>query len=67
MIYSIFGICEAAAAEVLIKEGKATKIPKSQIPKCERKNETGQKAMFALIVPDEHIDYFNDVISDLRM
>lgn len=65
-IFSIFGECEAAAAETLIKEGVATKIEKRLIPPNESTNERGQSALFAVVVPAAHLARFEELCANLR-
>lgn len=65
-IFSIFHECEAAAAEVLISEGVATKIEKRMIPPNESTNELGQPAMFAVVVPAAHLARFEELCANLR-
>src|SRR5687767_4139230 len=51
-VFSIFGICEATAAEIMLKDGRATrKIPVEQIPESALYNDMGNRALFAVMVP----------------
>lgn len=65
--YSIFGLCDEVAAEQFIKEGKIkVKIPPDQIPETVLYNQDGKKALFAVIVPGEHVEAFNKLCDQLR-
>lgn len=65
--YSIFGLCDEVAAEQFIKEGKIrVKIPPEQIPESVLFNQHGKKALFAVIVPGEHVHAFNELCDSLR-
>jgi hypothetical protein len=66
-IFSIFGVCEAAAAEVLIKDNKAKRIEARDVPISAATNETGQHVLFAVIVPREHLAEFEKLCADMRM
>lgn len=68
-IFSIFGVCEAAAAETLIQEGVATKIEKANIPKEMMFNVVnGQtyEAMFAVAVPAPQLARFEELCKEMR-
>lgn len=66
-IYSIFGQCEAAAAEVLIEAHKAVRIETADIPDEEKMNPlTGEPAMFAVMVPTPFIEDFEELCANLR-
>lgn len=66
-VFSVFGICEAAAAEIMLKDGRATcKIPVDQIPKSALYNQFGNKALFAVIVPREQVPAFETLCRELR-
>ncbi len=65
-IFSIFGQCEAAAAQHLIDQGIATKIEAAEIPSAVATNELGQRAFFAVIVPRRHVPAFNKLCMDMR-
>lgn len=65
-IFSIFGDCEAAAAEVLIREGVANRIDAREIPADVKVNELGQVARFAVVVPASALARFERMIADLR-
>lgn len=65
--FSIFGQCEAAAAEAMLKDGRIrVKIPPDQIPESVLYNEFGQKALFAVIVPGEQIHAFDELCKSMR-
>jgi len=65
-IFSIFGECEKAAAEVLINEGVATRIERKMIPPGELTNERGQTALFAVVVPGPQLARFEELCANLR-
>ena len=65
-IFSIFGQCERVAAEIMIEKGKGRKIPAHEIPFEVARNEQGQVASFAIMVPGEHVREFNELCADLR-
>lgn len=64
--YSVFGQIEAAAADAMIEKGRATRIPVAQIPESQLKNERGELAKFAVIVPGQHVAEFEKLCRDLR-
>jgi hypothetical protein len=66
-IFSVFGVCEAAAAEIMLKDGRATrKIPVEEIPDSAQFNQFGDRARFAVMVPSNHVLAFNELCKDLR-
>lgn len=65
-IYSIFGQIEAAAAEFMIRSGKATRIKPEDIPPTVAVNDAGSRARFAVVIPRSHVREFNEVIDRLR-
>lgn len=65
-IFSLFGQCEAAAAQSMIDEGKLTRIEAAAIPESAAYNERGQLAYFAVIVPAAHLAEFNRRCEYLR-
>lgn len=66
-VFSVFGLCEATAAEIMLKDGRATrKIPVAEIPESALYNQFGNKALFAVMVPGEQVHAFNELIKDLR-
>lgn len=65
-IYSIFGQIEEAAANYMIEKGEATKIESKDIPGVELLDKQGRTAKFAVIVPGDKIDRFEEVIANLR-
>jgi hypothetical protein len=66
-VFSVFGICEATAAEIMLKDGRATrKIPPDEIPDSALFNEFGHKALFAVMVPGEQVYAFNELCKELR-
>lgn len=68
MIYSIFNETFATAAEIMIKRGKGRKIPLEEFPpSAPVVDEAGRQALFAVLIPDDHIDEFSDVVNDLRI
>lgn len=69
-IMSIFGVCEAAAANVMIDAGKLTKIPVDEIPESALwgKDWEGKpiKAVFAVVVPVERLQEFETLCKEMR-
>ncbi len=66
-VFSVFGICEATAAEIMLKDGRATrKIPVDEIPESALHNQFGHKALFAVMVPGEQVHAFNELCKELR-
>lgn len=65
-IYSIFGQCDMVAAEIMIKDGKIRKIPQDEIPDTALYNDDGHKAQFAVMVPPERQDEFNNLCAQIR-
>jgi hypothetical protein len=65
-IFSIFGQIEAAAAQFLLDAGEITRIEAKDIPPSEAINERGQPAIFAVIVPANKVQRFNELIANLR-
>lgn len=66
-VFSVFGICEATAAEIMLKDGRATyKIPADQIPETVLYNQLGNKALFAIMVPGEQVRAFEQLCEELR-
>jgi hypothetical protein len=65
-IYSIFGQLDRVAAQILIDEGKATKI--DPVPAyAPQFNDIGVPASFAVIIPTKAIDKrFRELIAELR-
>lgn len=66
-VFSVFGVCEATAAEILLKDGRATrKIPVNEIPDSALYNEFGNKALFAVMIPGEQVPVFEKLCKELR-
>ena len=65
-IYSIFGQCEAAAADHFIEHHGATRIPFLRIPEEMRVNEVGAHARFAVLIPAGHVKAFDEMCERLR-
>lgn len=66
-IFSVFGQCEAVAAEVMLKDGRILrKIPVEEIPKEALFNQFGDKARFAVLVPGPHVQAFDELCKDIR-
>lgn len=63
IIYSIFGDCEALAAN----EMRFTKISPLDIPPSALYNAHGQRARFAVVVPRSQVQKFENLILDYRM
>jgi hypothetical protein len=64
-IFSIFGQIEEVAAELMIKNEGARKIPAEQIPDTARYNEKGTAAKFAIILPRAKVPKFEETIKSL--
>lgn len=65
--FSVFGVCEATAAEIMLKDGRATrKIPVDEIPESALYNQFGNKALFAIMVPGERVPEFEKLCKELR-
>ena len=66
-IYSIFGQVEDVVAQAMVDEGKLTKIPYGEIPESVRRNEEGEDAKYAVIVPGPYSKEFEDRIKALTL
>lgn len=64
-IFSIFGQCEAAAANHFIEHHGATRIAFKRIPEDVRYNNKGFAARFAVMIPGPHVKAFNKMCEDL--
>lgn len=66
-VFSVFHQCEAVAAEIMLKDGRATlKIPIEDIPESVLYNELGEKALFAVMIPGDQVHTFNELCKDIR-
>ena len=65
-IFSVFGQCEAVAAEMMISEGKLTRIEPADIPPTAAVNDAGTRARFAVIVPRRFVPEFNRRCAEMR-
>lgn len=66
-VFSVFGICEATAAEVMLKDGRATrKIPVEEIPESALYNQFGNRALFAVMIPGHQVLAFETLCKELR-
>lgn len=70
-IMSIFGICEAAAANLMVEQGKLRKIPQAEIPETalytvDPISGHQLKARFAVVVPREYKHEFEELCKDMR-
>lgn len=72
-IYSIFGQIEEVAANLMLKRypEQIRRIPVEEFPDAARcpdvhRNEQGQAARFAVLMPTQRIAEFNRLIADLR-
>lgn len=65
-IFSIFGQCEAAAAQTMIDKYGLHKIEQSEIPPTALFNDAGTKAVFAVVMPAKHLLEFSKLCADLR-
>jgi hypothetical protein len=66
VIYSIFGQIESVAAQVLVDDGTATKIEARMIPDSALYNDHGDVALFAIVLPRNAVERFENLIRDLR-
>lgn len=65
-ICSIFGQIEEVAAERMIEQNKATKIPFAEIPECERYEPgTRTPAKFALAIPGPFREEYEELVANL--
>jgi hypothetical protein len=62
---SIFGQIEEAASEVMIKDGKANRIPFEQIPESAAYNDRGDRAKFAIVIDKQFVPVFEQLILKL--
>jgi hypothetical protein len=65
-ILSVFGQIEAAAANHLIREGRAKRIEFKDIPRSAAYNDVNKPAEFAVVLRGSAIREFNDVVASLR-
>lgn len=66
-VFSVFGACEAAAADIMLKDGRAIrKIPVDEIPDSALYNQFGNKALFAVLIAGEQIPAFEQLCKELR-
>lgn len=65
-IFSIFGQCEAVAADMMIERHKLTRIEAHEIPETAAVNEFGQRARFAVVMPAKHLREFEKLCAELR-
>ncbi len=65
-IFSIFGQCDAVVANLMIEEGKLTRIAAADIPPSAAVNDFGQHAQFAVVVQPQYLAEFNRRCAELR-
>ena len=65
-IFSIFSQIDGVIADMMVSEGKATKIEQCDIPASALFDDDGRKAFFAIILPVKHLGEFNRRARDLR-
>ncbi len=65
-VFSVFGQIETVAAEIMIKNGEAVRIPPEQIPLSAAFNDLGQTAKFAVLMQAKKVPAFNRLIAELR-
>ena len=65
-IYSVFGQIDGVVAEMMVSEGKATKIEQDMIPVTALFDEQDRKAMFAIILPHTYLAEYEHRVRDLR-
>lgn len=64
-VFSIFGQIETVVAEAMINEKLVTKIDARDIPATVLYNEKGERAKFAIVIPSNLVNNFNDRVRDL--
>jgi hypothetical protein len=65
-IFSVFGVCEMAAADMLIKRYGLHRIEPTDIPESAAVNSTGLRAAFAVVVPHEYVREFHQLCREMR-
>lgn len=65
-IFSIFGQCEAVVANMMIDEGKLTRIVAADIPPSAAVNKLGHRAQFAVVVQPRYLAEFNYRCAEMR-
>jgi hypothetical protein len=70
-IFSIFGQIEAVAADLMVQRGLGQRIEVSDFPDAAtcpdvHVNERGEQARFALLLPLQHVQQFENLIRELR-
>lgn len=65
-ICSIFGQVESVVAKSMVDEGKFTYIPAHEIPPTAAVNDAGKQALFAVIIPREYLNEFENRVRTLR-
>jgi len=65
-IFSIFGQCEAVVANMMIEEGKLTRIVAADIPATAAVNDFGNHAQFAVVVQPRYLAEFNRRCAEMR-
>lgn len=65
-VFSIFGQCEAVAADIMIERHGLYRIPASEIPATAAVNDVGTPARFAVVVPARLVPEFNRLCAEMR-
>ena len=65
-IFSVYGEMEALAAEIMIRDGEATRINADKIPPFMSFNDRGDRVRFAVVVSGDKVAKFERLIADLR-
>lgn len=66
-VYSIFGQCEAVAAEMMLRDGRATlRISVADIPETALYNKEGKPALFAILIPGDQLKTFERLCKEIR-
>jgi hypothetical protein len=65
-IFSIFGQCESVVAEMMVSEGKLTRIEPAHIPPTAAVNDFGTHARFAVVVQPRYLAEFNRRCAEMR-
>lgn len=65
-IYSIFGQIDGVIAQMMVDEGKATKIEQDMIPVTALFDDAGRRAQFAIVLPISRLGEYERRVRDLR-
>ena len=65
-IFSIFGQIDGVVAQMMVDEGKASKIDQDMIPPTALFDGEGRKAQFAIVLPTSRLGEYERRVRDLR-